>query len=81
MINTVSESTAMSFIPRQYYWDYRLYRMSFIPRQYSWDYRHERERRKLYAVLHLFCQTNLSTGQTTSTFPPNFAYSLYRPKL
>jgi len=30
--HTVSESTATSFIPRQYSWD--------------WDYRHEHERRK-----------------------------------
>jgi len=24
--------------------------MSFIPRQYSWDYKHEHERRKQYAA-------------------------------
>jgi len=27
--------------------------MSFIPRQYRWEYRHEQERRKLYAAFPL----------------------------
>jgi len=33
--------------------------LSFIPRQYSWDYRHEQELMSIENnMLHLLCQTN-----------------------
>jgi len=48
-MHTVSESTAMSFIPRQYSWAYTCMNMS--------------EENNMLQLLHSFSQTILSKGQ------------------